>query len=385
MKVNDIISLFKGIGIIIDENINNESSHDDILKIYKYFYRKQIPVLTYMSIPEDTVVQNFQDASFIVLDWNLHHQNPIPLNFIEENIHFIELVNSVCFVPIFIFTNEEPHDIALILQDRGLFYDDKPNNIFIKRKSEINSGRILFSEIAKWIRRTPSVYVMKQWDCITHKATTDLFHELHKISPNWTSIMMKTFKEDVGMENAEIGHLLFNNLETTCAPLILDNTIVHKTRDKVDKIELRRLLERERYIVNDKLMDYPALGDIFIVGKKYFFNFRPDCDLVRKKDPTLYLIEGSEISEADVNRPNTNYKFDKGEFVNKVYFSIVPFVNNGKIVVFDFKKISSKKWKSIRANRIGRLLPPYSIRLKTQLLTYLQRQAIPSIPREAIK
>ena len=154
MTIDNIISLFKGVGVIIDENIDNADSRDDILKIYKYFIHKQIPILTYTSIPEDEIVLNFRNANFIVLDWNLHNQNPITSTTIDENIHFIEIVNSICFVPIFIFTNEGPHEIELTLQDRGLFYEDKSNNIFVKSKSEIRSGRILFSEIAKWVRKT---------------------------------------------------------------------------------------------------------------------------------------------------------------------------------------------------------------------------------------
>ena len=42
-------------------------------------------------------------------------------------------------------------------------------------------------------------------------------------------------------------------------------------------------------------------------------------------------------------------------------------------------------WKDYEDKRIGRLLPPYNIRLKSQLLTYLQRQALPSIPEKALK
>ena len=97
MTSKEIISLFKGIGIIIDENINNANSHDDILKIYKYFIQKQIPILTYSSLPEDGVIQNFRDVNFIVLDWNLHNHNPIPLALIDDNLHFIESKPSLFY------------------------------------------------------------------------------------------------------------------------------------------------------------------------------------------------------------------------------------------------------------------------------------------------
>lgn len=379
-----IISLFKGVGVIIDENINNTNSNDDILKIYKYFNRKQIPVLTYTSIPEDEVIQNFRNANFIVLDWNLHNQNPITDTAIDENIHFIEIVNSVCFVPIFIFTNEEPRQIELALQDRGLFDEDKSNNIFVKSKSEIRSGRILFSEIAKWVRKTPSIYVMKQWEMNTHNATSKLFHDLNGISSDWTSILMDTYLEDVGAENAEIGNLLFNNLTSTCAPLILDRSIVRKTKKGITKQELRQLLERGKYIKSDYLLPYPALGDIYKDGKKYFFNFRPDCDLVRHDNPEIYLVRGKALRENDLKKRNSRYRFIKGAFLEPVDSSIVPFIDDGKIIVFEFKKIQCAFWKDFESKRIGRILSPYSIRLKSQLMAFLQRQALPSIPFKAL-
>ena len=385
MTIDNIISLFKGVGVIIDENIDNADSRDDILKIYKYFIHKQIPILTYTSIPVDEIVLNFRNANFIVLNWNLHNQNPITSTAIDENIHFIEIVNSICFVPIFIFTNEGPHEIELTLQDRGLFYEDKSNNIFVKSKSEIRSGRILFSEIAKWVRKTPSVYVMKQWEMNTHNATSKLFHDLNGISSDWTSIMLDTYLEDVGAENAEIGNLLFNNLTSTCAPLILDRSIVRKTRKGITKQELRQLLERGKYIKSDNLLPYPALGDIYREGKSYYFNFRPDCDLVRNDNPELYLVKGKVLKENELKKRNTRYKFYKGAFLDTVDSSVVPFIDGGKIIVFEFKKLRCAFWKDYEDKRIGRLLPPYNIRLKSQLLTYLQRQALPSIPEKALK
>lgn len=385
MTIENIISLFKGVGVIIDENIDNANSRDNILKIYKYINRKQIPILTYTAIPEDEVVNNFRNVNFIVLDWNLHNQNPITSTQIDENIHFIEMVNSVSFVPIFIFTNEEPHEIELSLQDRGLFYEDKSNNIFIKSKSEIRSGRILFSEIAKWVRKTPSVYVMKQWEMNTHNATSRLFHDLNGISPDWTSIMLETYLEDVGAENSEIGNLLFNNLTSTCTPLILDKSIVRKTRKGITPEELRKLLERGKYIRSENLLPYPALGDIYKESKSYFFNFRPDCDLVRQDNPEIYLVKGKILKESELKKRNTRYKFYKGAFLDTVDSSVVPFIDEGKIIVFDFKKLRCAFWKDFENKRIGRLLPPYNIRLKSQLMTFLQRQALPSIPEKALK
>ena len=385
MTTDEIISLFKGVGIIIDENIGNKGSHDNINKIHKYLTNRNIPVMTYPSIPADEVIQHFRNVSFVVLDWNLHNQRIIPPLLIDENIHFIEEINKICFIPIFIFTNEPPHDIELILTGRGLYHEERKNNIFVKSKSEIRSGRILFSTIAAWVKNLPSIYVLKKWDDNTHIATSKLFHDMNKISPEWVSIMMQTYTEDVGTENAEIGNLLFNNLITTCAPLILDKNIISKRRKNISKEELRQILEREKYIKSDLLLPYPALGDIFKDNKNYYFNFRADCDIVREDNPELYLVKGKILKESELNKRNTRYTFYKGTFLDRVDFSIVPFINGGNIIMFEFKKLRCVFWKDIENKRIGRLIPPYSIRLKSQLMNFLQRQALPSIPDKAIK
>ena len=384
MTKNEIISLFKGIGIVIDENIGKKDILDNINKIYKYLINRNIPIMTYSSIPEDKVIQHFKNASFVVLDWNLHNLDSIPQALIDENIHFIKEINKICFVPIFIFTNEPTHDIELSLSSHGLYSEDGGNNIFVKSKSEIKSGRILYSVIANWVKKVPSIYVLKQWENNTHDATSRLFHELNKISPEWVSVMMGTYLEDIGTENAEIGNLLFNNLLSTCSPLILDKSIAIKPRKGVSKEELRQLLEREKYIKKELLLPYPALGDIYKEGKNYYFNFRADCDLVRQDNPELYLVKGRAIKESEIKKRGSRYKFYKGAFIDRVDFSVVPFIDNGNIIVFEFKKLRCGFWKEYESKRIGRMLPPYSIRLKSQLMNFLQRQALPSIPDKAI-
>lgn len=385
MTKDEIISLFKGVGVIIDENIGNNGSGDNINKIYKYLINRNIPIITYSAIPEDEVIQHFRNVNFLILDWNLHNQEIIPQAFIDENIHFIEEINRICFIPIFIFTNEPPHDIELTLSMRGLYDAEGRSNIFVKSKSEIKSGRILFSTIADWVKKVPSIYVLKKWENNTHIATSKLFHDLNKISPEWVSVMMSTYLEDVGSENAEIGNLLFNNLISTCAPLIIDKSIISKRRKKISKEELRQILEREKYIKNELLLPYPALGDIFKDNKNYYFNFRADCDIVRADNPELYLVKGKLLKEKELKKRNNRYEFYKGAFIDRVDFSIVPFVDGGNIVVFEFKKLRCAFWKDMENKRIGRLVPPYSLRLKSQLMTFLQRQALPSIPEKAIK
>ena len=57
----------------------------------------------------------------------------------------------------------------------------------------------------------------------------------------------------------------------------------------------------------------------------------------------------------------------------------------GKIFCFSLRDIKTEKWKDIKDNRIGRLLPPYITKVQQKYAAYLQRQGLPRIPEEAIK
>ena len=157
--------LFKGIGVIIDNNINKVDSTDRIIKIKNYLENKHFPVLKYEELPSDDEILNFHSISFIVLDWNLVGNEigvEIPQAAVNDNIHFIKELKKVCFAPIFIFTNESTDEIINILRNKDL-YSDNANYIFVENKANIKSGKILFSLISKWLSTTPSIYVLKEW------------------------------------------------------------------------------------------------------------------------------------------------------------------------------------------------------------------------------
>ena len=58
---------------------------------------------------------------------------------------------------------------------------------------------------------------------------------------------------------------------------------------------------------------------------------------------------------------------------------------DGKILSFSLRKLSIKKWNEIKDNRQGRLLPPYITKIQQKYSAYIQRQGLPSIPKEAIE
>lgn len=375
--------LFKGIGVIIDNNINKVDSTDRIIKIKNYLENKHFPVLKYEELPSDDEILNFHSISFIVLDWNLVGNEigvEIPQAAVNDNIHFIKELKKVCFAPIFIFTNESTDEIINILRNKDL-YSDNANYIFVENKANIKSGKILFSLISKWLSTTPSIYVLKEWEALINSAKREVFHELHEITPDWPIIMNKTYKKDFNkLNHRAIIDLINKNLTARCCSVQLENRIINKhVQIDTSKEDLRKLLEYERFVKDNP--PYPTMGDVYKYHGAYYINIRPDCDIVRDDNPTLYLIKGSKINESQTRK----HKFRHGSFVDSIDHSYIPFIDDGKIIDIYFKELTHKAWQDFKDKRIGRLIPPFNTRIKSQYIAFLQRQGIPSIPKKAVK
>lgn len=381
--MTDVVQLFSGVGVIIDEAINEKNaSPNGIQKIIESFESKRIPLIKYTELP-DEYVEQFHSISFVILDWNLSGEAIIPEATIDDNIDFIKNLKKYCFVPIFIFSDENSHAIEIKLGEKGINISKYP--IFVKSKNELDTSDKLFEEISKWLKTTPSVYVLKEWENAERKAKNQMLWDLSVIHSAWPNVMMQSIHDDGGDKHIELMHLLQNNLSYRIDNPKFDDNIINNSLDGISKDELRRLLECERFIPNASLPEHPFAGDIYIINEKYYLNIRPDCDIVRSpKDKQMYLIKGKVIDESKINKEDVDsITFDSGEFIEKNNNCYVAFVN-GEILCFSFRDLELKKWKDIKADRIGRLLPPYITKIQQKYSAYLQRQGLPSIPNQAI-
>lgn len=379
--MTDIVKLFSGIGVVIDEAIfENGDTPNGIQRISKSLREKHIPVLEYDGLPNESLSQ-FHSVSFVVLDWNLSGESPIPEATINDNIYFIRQLRKSCFVPLFIFSDEDPHDIQVKLEESRLYYANCP--IFIKKKDELDTTEKLFSEIESWIKSTPSIYVLKKWEKATLEAKTKMLWALSSIHSAWPGVLAKAIQDDGGDKPSELMRLLQNNLSYRLDYPQLDAEIIESQTDGVEKAELRRLLECERFIPQTILPNHPFAGDVYLLEGKYYLNIRPDCDIIRSpKD--MYLLKGKVVDETKINSKEEDaILFDSGEFLEKKNCCYVAFVQ-GKILCFSLRDIVIKKWKDIKDHRIGRLLPPYITKIQQKYAAYLQRQGLPSIPEQAI-
>ena len=399
MDLEKLKELFSGIAVVIDDEINDPEAN--INKIIRQIESANIPVLKYLSLPEEDIVGHFQNPSFLLLDWKLQKlekEISIPDGLQEkdaaDNLNFIEKLKEICFCPVFIFTNEDTAFIKSKLEDRGLYQDGKPSYLFVQSKSDLQDEGAFFDVVSEWLRETPSIYVLKEWEKRQQGCKTKLFSELHSLNPSWPTIMWKNFEADKVNKSLEMGELISRNLHSRMIPFNFENNILDKEPSMPPcRDELIKLLEGERFLKRESLHeDDVGCGDLFKVEKSqsnetteftYYLNIRAQCDLLRSKKVELYCLKGRVVDETKINKKG-GFPVDEGHFLEKINHSVVPFLDGGKIIEFLFRNMKIQEWKDLKENRVGRLLPPYITRIQQRYSLYMQRQGLPRIPDAAI-
>lgn len=385
--MTDIKDLFSGIGVVIDEKINEEvRMPNSIQKIISSLKKNHVPLLEYKELP-DELIKQFHSISFLILDWNLSGTKDIPEATINDNIAFLKELHNVCYVPVFIFSDENIHDIEVALEAHGINLAKEP--IFIKKKNDVDTADKLFAEITNWLKQTPPAYLLKEWEKANREAKTKMLWALTEAHPAWPKILMNSIKKDGGDQEIELVEMLQNNLNYRITYPSLDiNLVKQQNIEGITKEELRKILECERFIPTESLPNHPFAGDMYIIDEKYYLNIRPDCDIIRdaeKENKDMYLIGGEVVDETKINAEDKNgITFDSGEFIEKKHCCYIAFVK-GQILQFSLRELYIKSWNEIKDKRIGRLLPPHITRVQQKYSHYIQRQGLPSIPKEAIK
>lgn len=406
----DIKKLLSGIAIIIDNNIKNKNSGDLILKIRNQLKKDNISILEYEDLPDDSEISNFKNISFILLDWLLYETIPGTRRdeklFIKHNIEFLKKIKKVGFIPVFIFSREFPHTITRILSDAGIYNEDSNNNyIFVKRKEDLlseDNDNLLFAEIENWLKKTPSMYVLKKWEYSLNEAKRKLFWDFYEINPNWPSVLQKTFTDDGSDVNYELGNFIYKNISARTEQIAFNDDILNQEVGSIDiKKDIRKILEAERFLKNNSLPDYPCTGDLFKNVNStngYYLNIRPECDIAIRpggtSKPELYCLKCRIIKDDKVRSEKL---FKEGTLLEKINNTYIPFIDNGKILEVLFHDLKIFNWieklkddsgreigKIFKETRIGRVLPPYITKVQQRYSSYLQRQGLPAIPKEAM-
>lgn len=396
--MTNIDELFSGVCVIVDDAFGKEDRSDNIWKIRKSIEERNIPVLAYPDLPHEGQIKHYKGLNFMLLDWKI---NPIAEEEQLEGVRmgdasgnavisFIKRLNEQTYIPIFIFSQENVDTIKRHLSEADLLVEGKFTNIFVKSKSDLlstaDNPNTLFDEIEKWLKATPSIYVLKEWENAARSAKRNLFWSFSEVHHAWPSALKKAFKSDGADPSHELGAFIFKNIIARTSPILFDDEIVNSASGTIGKDDLRRVLERERYLT-EHLPGKPATGCLFRISCEdktdYYLNIRPDCDIIREENPYLYLLKGAEINESKINCGNDDsIIFKNGELREKINSAYLACVDDGKTIEFSFRKMCIKRWKEVKDNRIGRVLPPYITRIQQKYAFYLQRQGVPGLPAE---
>lgn len=391
-----MIDLLNGIAVIIDDEIDVEKAN--VSGLIRQIKNENIPCYLSKELPSVEMIRHLGNASFIILDWKLR-ENPVDLETsgvkypdslydedINLTIEFLKQLKSHYFAPIFIFTNEDKPSVIAKLQENNLFTDGKANFIFVKNKDELKDENTLFTEIEKWIKENQSIYIMKQWEREYQTAKNKLFIDFFNRSPEWPKVLWNTFENDKMNSSLDLAELIERNLYSRMTPFQFDSSLL-SGETNIEGDEYCEILEGTRFIKNEQLHEKDIFtGDLFVnADDKYWpyrLNIRAQCDL-RDRNPELYCLKGRLVDRRNINSPNKEgIVFKDGEFREKKNQVIIPFIDDGKIIEFNFRNLTVEKWNKIKDKRKGRLLPPYINKVQQLYSLYFQRIGLPRIPEQ---
>lgn len=386
MELKDLLS---GIAVVIDDKIEDDRDEDPdrILEIVNQLEQRwSLPFYKAIKIPpKDTWPNLLQAASFILLDWKLWPNSSSELE--KLNIEFIEQAKHY-FVPVLIFTNEDPEDIKSKLPD-DIYQEETAEKsfVFVQRKEELlHGGELGLSAIEQWMEKNASVYALKTWEWVFHAAKKDLFSSMYARSPDWPKVFWKAYKDDDVDPGSSLTHLINDNLRGRMRTDAFEAEILEAAPVEVPRDELRALIGEVSFRKQDTLPeDEVGCGDLFRLPKgKFLLNIRPECDCISrdKKDVgnvEMYCVEGKKISDGELHE-----LYQKGHFNERVWENIAFSIHERRSIRFDFRKLHVRKFSELKSQRIGRLLHPYLTRIQQRYALYLQRQGLPRIPEAAV-
>lgn len=443
--------LFRGVAVIFDDEIDKSSSN--IFAIKKSIEENNIPVATYKDLPRKELIPSLANASFIILDWDFSSSSletgtervllgsELEKSLVRDLIAFIEEALQKIFVPVFIFSYHSEDSIIEMLEGTKVLDEENENRVFIKQKNSIQTSEQLFKEIEAWLKQSPSVYVLKEWEKVLLASKNEMFFEFNSYSSSWVYIIWRMLSKDSVDYSHEFGRFLTRSLNNRIQEYNFDENFIlassdtteedidtaQGTNSEVNQEEIVKVLQGERYISfsKDDVATQPYTGDLFQEGDEYWLNIRAQCDLSRKDRDTekynpLYCLKGEVLNTQDVTtdyvkitaenkleidknkayelssiincnnsmRNSINNKlrkyrdnifFRKGNFLERGDSVIIGCVAGGKILKFGLE-IHIKHFDCVKELRIGRVLPPYITRIQQKCAHNMIREGVLPIP-----
>ena len=392
----NIEELFAGIGVVIDDKVfSSDEEGDRIVKIIKELENvRKFPLVKYADLPDDDVLTKLTNVSFLLLDWEIEtKQNDlgeeapnVQLGDVlkaDNEKRVIEIVKETLrnsLVPVFIFSNQDIETIKKKLLDADV--DLTKSQIFIKSKSELVEDEALFNKIGEWVDGVSGVYVAKAWENAFTKAKNQFFAELSNNTSHWPRALFNAATDDSTEPGEEITQAISQNVISRMQPIEISQEQIDKDTQTPNRDEVLGIMKGQFFLGNAS--EASVVGDFYKKSGKYYMNIRPTCDCVEGRegsDGMVYLLKCSQLTESQVRKL---YLEEDGHFRETIRCAVVGPLYENKFYRIDFNKIDVQEYNQWKDKKTGRILPPMINHITERYSLYVQRQALPRIPKEVI-
>ena len=100
---------------------------------------------------------------------------------------------------VFICTSLDKPDVEKYLANPEYnctrYKKNEASSIFVVKKGDIKNDK-LFDFLKEWLKKNPSVKLLKEWEISLEIAKNNMFNELYNASEYWPWVLAKTYKED---------------------------------------------------------------------------------------------------------------------------------------------------------------------------------------------
>ena len=394
----NIEELFAGIGVVIDDKVfaRNEQDPDHILTIVDQLENSyHFPLVKYSDLPSSENLAMMGNISFLLLDWEFDTREEIlgeggldvsiGDRFKDANekrvIEIVKEVSQKSLVPIFLFSNQARDSIIKALEKADV--DTAKSQIYVESKRVLVGEGQLLAKIGTWVDAHSGVYVAKAWDNAFVKAKNQFFAELANNTSHWPKALFKAATDDSTEPGEEITQAISQNVISRMQPIEISQEQIDKDTATPSKDEVLGIMKGQFFL--EKASEASMIGDFFKKKSgEFYMNIRPTCDCVEgreKSDGLVYLLRCSKLSDTQVVK---QYLPNDGHFSETVRSAIVGPLYDNKFYRIDFGKVEVVEAAQWKEKKVGRILPPIINHITERYGLYVQRQALPRLPKEIL-
>ena len=388
----NIEELFAGIGVVIDDKVFSSDEHDDrIVTIVKQLEEgKHFPLVKHNSFPSEQELKKMGNVSFLLLDWEIDTREnvlgedglfiPMPDTLKENNkkvvINIVKVFLEKNMAPVFIFSNLDTGTIKKELKKEKIDIDKSP--VFVESKSNLFEEGKLFDKIEEWVNSVSGVYVAKSWEHAFNKAKNQFFAEMANNTSHWPKSLFKAAEEDTANPGEEITQAISQNILSRMLPIEISQEQIDKDVKIPQKDEILGIMKGQFFL--EKHCDMSIVGDFYKFKKdEFYINIRPTCDCVGRDSNSgqIYLLKCDKLSSGQI-------KPYQGHLMEGDDCAMVGPLYSGKFYRVNFKELSIVNESEYRDKKVGRVMPPIINHIAERFGLYIQRQALPRLPKEIL-